>query len=340
MTLVGLLFYLFTVLANATSAAAANVSLAANADYFQLIKYATLASTSYCIEDLGLGLFRGQRCVSYACGAESLSTVEIVHIFNFLGWFDVGSGLAAVDKTTQTIYLSFRGTITGQDWTNNMIAIPVDYSPMVTGDGGFDVKLDKSCSGCKVHKGFNAYVKSNAKAVIKRVVELKEQYRGYRVVVTGHSLGAAIAIFTGIELRLLGYDTLVVTLAGPKIGNDKFAEYVDDLFNTNDVVKHISSKHSFDDLSTGLVRMVHVHDIVPNLPPLRWFKHSGYEYYLSNKGYNQRPSSVERRGLDYVEESDLATYRELLPSAFSRFDHVSYFFKVTTCLADDTYATP
>ncbi|OBA19922.1 alpha/beta-hydrolase [Metschnikowia bicuspidata var. bicuspidata NRRL YB-4993] len=157
-----------------------------------------------------------------------------------------------------------------------------------------------------------------------------DKYPNYRLSVTGHSLGAALAILAGIELRLMGLDVLVVTLATPRIGDKNFASYVDDLFNTKDVTQVIDKEKSFDNIGTALIRMIHLHDVVPYLPPTRYFRHSGYEYFLAAEGVSQTPQTIKRQGTTYLEDEP-QNYLEVLPN-FRRLDHANYFLPVSHCI--------
>lgn len=315
----------------------AHPKLLGPSDFFELKKYANLASVAYCLnaglrESMPIGN-QGETCPSLACSHEGIDHYKVLKTFRFDGWFDVGSSFIAVDLHEKTLYLTFRGTASTQDWINNFVAYLVDYTPLVFGNG-IDANKRK-CDGCKIHKGFNSFVLQNGVLVVKEVIKLKKEYPEYQIVVSGHSLGAVMALLAGIELRLLGYDTLVVTLAGPKVGNEEFANFANELFQTDKAVKRINEHQSFEHLDVGYVRMIHKHDIVPLLPPSRIYHHAGYEYYLSNRGVEQTPSSVIRRGTDYVEDWEMS-YHDMIPSGFSRDDHVNYFFLVTSCKAPDT----
>jgi len=75
--------------------------------------------------------------------------------------------------------------------------------------------------------------------------------RGYSVIITGHSLGGALAAMAAIQTVRLGYRTgdqiKLITFGEPRIGNSRFA------FNHDAMVPY-----SF--------RIVHSRDIVPHLP--------------------------------------------------------------------------
>lgn len=306
-------------------------------DYFELKKFANLASVAYCLnaglrESKSIGN-QGDTCPSAACSHDGIDHYKVLKTFRFGSWFDVGSSFIAVDHQQQTLYLTFRGTASIPDWINNFAACLVDYTPLVFSNG-INAKLQK-CDECKIHRGFNSFVLQNGIEVVKEMIKLKKEFPDYHIVVTGHSLGGAMALLTGVELRLLGYDALVVTLAGPKVGNQEFVDFANKLLQTEKSVELINIHKSFERLDVGYVRMIHKHDIVPLLPPSRAYHHGGYEYYLSNRGAEQTPDSVIRRGIDYVEDSDMS-YHDMIPSGFNREDHVNYFFPVTSCNAPET----
>ena len=62
---------------------------------------------------------------------------------------------------------------------------------------------------------------------------------------------AAFTTLSGIEFQLLGYDPLVVTYGGPKVGNQEFADFTDRLFDTEEVANCITMKNDF---SRGFIR--------------------------------------------------------------------------------------
>lgn len=311
-------------------------------DFFELKKYANLASVAYCIkrdlqEEKTIG-DQPEQCPSPACSHEGISHYEIIKVLKFDGWRDVGSCFVAVDHNQKTLYLTFRGTYSVHDWVNNLDAFLTDYTPLVHTEGIMKPKKKMNCDGCQVHEGFSSFVKNNGPQVVAEMIKLKKKYPKYQIVVSGHSLGGAMALLCGIELRLLGFDTLLVTLAGPKVGNAELVKFANHLFKTDKTVRHINKHKSFETLDVGYVRMVHKHDIVPLLPPTSHYQHAGYEYFLSERGMKQTPETIVRRGVDYVEDSELS-YTDMMPTGFSRADHVNYFFKVTSCnrveLADD-----
>ncbi|PIN14365.1 Triacylglycerol lipase [Handroanthus impetiginosus] len=85
--------------------------------------------------------------------------------------------------------------------------------------------------------------------------------------VTGHSMGGAMAAFCGLDLRLsLGEQNVhVMTFGQPRIGNAAFASY-------------------YSKVVPNTIRVTHEHDIVPHLPP--------YYYYFPQKTYHHFPREV------------------------------------------------
>lgn len=316
------------------STSAVSTLSADSTEYDELQKYAHMCAVVYCLKKgLSEGIIgeQAEYCPAQSCFYHGVLDLDIAKTFSFTNMMSVGSGFIALDHASQRITVVFRGTASSYDWVHNFTALPRNYKPMVHTGGDFDVVSDKTCDGCKIHKGFNIFLQSGARPIVNAVLSLKSKYSHYQVVTTGHSLGGALAVLLGVELRLLGHETLVVTLGGPKIGNKNFASFVDDLFQTGNVEKFISSHHSFDSLSTGMIRATHRRDIVPFLPPLRYFHQSGFQYYLSNEQMEQTADSVQRRGTAYIENDQELEYIAMMPSGFSRNDHVNYFFKITGC---------
>jgi len=86
-------------------------------------------------------------------------------------------GLVAWNAATATALVSFRGTQTIQDWAHNLDAAAVFYIP-TPGDG-------------LVHMGFQLvyeHLAANVRILLSKCVGMKQ------ILVTGHSLGGAVAI--------------------------------------------------------------------------------------------------------------------------------------------------
>lgn len=301
-------------------------------DYFELIKYAHLSSVAYCAP-LGLETgtigSQGDKCPSPSCSHEHIKDIDIVTRFNFDNFLDVGNGFIALDPEEDFIYVVVKGTSSSTDWINNLDLVNTEYQPQAILDPRYDVS-GICCTDCRVHRGFASFIKTNGYEVIKMILEQKKKYPHREIKIAGHSLGAALGLLIGIELRLLGYEALVVTLGSPKIGNPQFTKFVDDLFETDNVVQHIEEYKSFETLTSGYIRMIHKHDLIPFLPPTNKYTLAGYEYYLGVEGLHQTPMTVYRRATDYLEDKKF-DYWDTIKN-FRRIDHSSYFLPVTTCV--------
>jgi hypothetical protein len=169
------------------------------------------------------------------------------------------------DKT----YLVFRGTqvVEGSDrlaeWQTDFFALPM----LRFGPGN-------------VHRGFAGVWQSVAPSVAKAL----EGIDAKKLVITGHSLGAAIATLAWLQL---GGD--LVTFAGPRVGD---AHVGTALWNGN------------------AVRIVNTPDIVPLVPSDPPFRHGGIEVKVTGTGSffdAKRAHKLEsyRAGLEAMRASGL-----------------------------------
>lgn len=121
-------------------------------------------------------------------------------------------------------------------------------------------------SGCQIHTGFGAAWSEVSSAVTSGVAAAKKANPSYTVVATGHSLGGAVATLAAAYLRASGTAVDLYTYGSPRVGNDVFANFVS--------------------AQSGLeIRVTHLDDPVPRLPPLLFsYRHTSPEYWLSNGG--------------------------------------------------------
>lgn len=112
------------------------------------------------------------------------------------------AGFLAADSTNKLLILSFRGSRTIDNWIANL-------------DFGLD-DVSGLCSGCKAHGGFYKAWQAVADDITTSVKSAVAEYKGYKLVFTGHSFGAAMATFAATALRNDGYEIdLVCSLASP-----------------------------------------------------------------------------------------------------------------------------
>ena len=91
-------------------------------------------------------------------------------------------------------------------------------------------------------------------------------YKNAGVIITGHSFGGALATLSAVELNQRGIKADLVTFGSPRVGNDKFAKYA------NQMIKGKS------------LRVTYKNDIVTVIPPQTiGFRHVGQEIHFTNK---------------------------------------------------------
>jgi hypothetical protein len=157
-------------------------------------------------------------------------------------------GYVATDDHAKEILVAFRGTLVLQNALHDLRVYP---TPFRHGAGN-------------VHAGFNITADSVfGTRVLPTVMHLLQQhhYREYRVVVTGHSLGGAVALIVAVRLMShLPPHTKVscFTFGAPRVGDAAF-------------IAHVQSS-GMDEL----VRVVHDGDWVPSHPIEKFgYRHHG-----------------------------------------------------------------
>lgn len=257
---------------------------------------------------------------------------------------ELGTGYVAVDHEKGVVMLVFRGSSTRQDWFSDFQIYPVDYVPASSKEYQKLVKKGKikPCEGCQIHHGFNQFSKTLGRHFLQRVRKIFKQYPDYNLVVTGHSLGAALASLAGIELKLRGHDPMVLTYATPKMFNAPMKQWVDELFETQKI--HEKSLENEKLLfHKGYFRVVHLQDYITMVPP--FYKAAGLEIFISKLelphcledveyrglgtglSWRMLPSKVNKEGV-FPDGRTLATVEHWL----HMFEHRSYFILINECM--------
>lgn len=152
-------------------------------------------------------------------------------------------------ESEKHLALVFRGTVAPVEWINN----------------GFFLQRDFRCDGVeeglelKVHGGFLDMFKM-VRTTLKPGIEYLEKVKK-PLVITGHSLGSAIAQMAA--LWLAKYQPEVVTFGGPRVGSPDFVKHY------NKTIKKST-------------RVVNGFDPVPALPP-KLVLEKGKEFYKHTK---------------------------------------------------------
>ena len=121
--------------------------------------------------------------------AWSCNPCKNIHIMNQKSFFNSVAdiqGFAGYLPDIKAILLSFRGSVDTKNWIANLETTSTTYP---------------SCSGCHVHSGFYRAYKGVSPSVRKIIGELQAKYRNIPVIITGHSLGGAMAILSALDLH-------------------------------------------------------------------------------------------------------------------------------------------
>ncbi|KAL2760491.1 hypothetical protein ACRALDRAFT_2050733 [Sodiomyces alcalophilus JCM 7366] len=188
-----------------------------------------------------------------ACSASACPRVEAngaTTVASFRG-DDTGiEGLVARDDVARLIVLTIRGSNEILNWITN-----IDF---------FFTGCNSLVSGCQTHSGFTRAWEGLRTPAINAIRTTRAQYPGYRVVVTGHSLGAAVATLAAAYLR--AHENIPVDLysyGAPRVGNAQFANFVSAQPGAN-------------------WRLTHGDDPVTRLPPIIFgYRHTTPEHWLT-----------------------------------------------------------
>nr|ADK37851.1 putative triacylglycerol lipase precursor [Pandora neoaphidis] len=146
----------------------------------------------------------------------------------------------AVHPVQKTIIVSYRPTLTIKNWITDADYEWVDYPD--------------APKGTRVHSGFYSHFLSTQKASQEAVIKLlgNPDLRNYDLLVSGYSLGSALAILSlphWSQILKSRNDTRKLhsfVYAGPRVGNEQFAQYITSLnipltryTNRNDIVSHV-----------------------------------------------------------------------------------------------------
>ncbi|CAM0910946.1 unnamed protein product [Alopecurus aequalis] len=166
------------------------------------------------------------------------------------------------------IVIALRGTCTVLEWAENVRAGLVP----ATTDAAVAEAPKVECGFWNLYKTAGDGSPSLSEMVVSEVRRLLKKYDGEEVsiTVTGHSLGAALAVLIADELagqKSAPTPVAVFSFGGPRVGNRAFAERV-------------------EARGARVLRVVNTHDVVPHLPPRpggRWYADVGRELRLDSR---------------------------------------------------------
>ncbi|KAG2674864.1 hypothetical protein I3760_13G157400 [Carya illinoinensis] len=189
-----------------------------------------------------------------------MSSVWSTHA-NWMGYVAVTTDEEEIKRLgRREIVIAWRGTVTFLEWVCDLkdILHPANFrgDPSIKIESGFYDLYTKKEENCK-YCSFSA-----REQVLAEIKRLLDYYRGEEIsiTVTGHSLGAALAILSAYDIAEMklnivrdgaGFATkipiTVYSFSGPRVGNLKF-------------------KERCDELGVKVLRVTNVHDKVPTVP--------------------------------------------------------------------------
>ncbi|TVY45929.1 Mono- and diacylglycerol lipase [Lachnellula occidentalis] len=221
-------------------------------DNFKL--FANFTAASYCPSNENSTVGSLVSCAESACPLVEADIVTSVVEFGGENDTTVSDikGYVALDPVRSLIVVAFAGSgNTIRNYLTDVTFVEIPYT---------------DCNACWVHSGFATGWSERRSIVLAAVSTALLAYPSYSIVVTGHSIGAAVGTLAAAELRSLNHSVDTYTYGSPRVGNEAFADFV-----TSQTPAQGSN-----------FRMTHVNDPVPQLPPT-WigYQHTSPEYWLS-----------------------------------------------------------
>lgn len=152
--------------------------------------------------------------------------------------------VVVIDKEDEEILIGFRGTINGiKQWASDLDVV---YTKWYNGNG-------------KVHSGFYDRFNEIKTPAITFLKKAREELPDGDIIISGHSMGGAVATLFASYLKELNiHPRFVYTYGSPRVGDKTFAKYVDKQFGER------------------LVRVMNDWDMITDLPPLAFgYRHVG-----------------------------------------------------------------
>jgi triacylglycerol lipase len=159
-------------------------------------------------------------------------------------------GTIFTQTQSDNIWISFRGSLTSNEWKEDFIM--KQESLFQTPQNIKQVQLDflttSTGETANVHKGF-VDIYTNFRNDLLSTIQQINTDKKKLIIISGHSIGAAVATLVAVDLAQSGYTNIVVyTFACPRIGDNTFKTIVDDT------------------LKLPVYRVVNISDLIPNSP--------------------------------------------------------------------------
>ena len=206
------------------------------------------------------------------------------------------TGFVATDKMHKLIVLSFRGSVSTENWKADLTLERVHTN---------------LCNDCHIHHGFWNSWTGVRDAIIPLMLQATTDYPDYRVIVTGHSLGGAVATVAAAALRKqsehLALATELYSFGSPRVTNKKGAKWMSEQSNKS---WRITSKN----------------DVVPRLlPRLTGYHHTWPEYWIRSN-----PMHPSKDDIDFSDDVE-KQWGNVGEFFVSKKAHHRYFGNISAC---------
>lgn len=202
---------------------------------------------------------------------------------------DGEEAIVGFDKKYNSIFVGFKGSTNIINWLNNIRIVktnPYDQYPEAAVEKGF----------------YNMYRKLDS-LIYPRIIDLSIRHNNSNIMVTGHSLGAALATLFTFDIM---YDNVyedfnihsLITFGSPRVGNKQFS----------DLIKNITS-----------FRVTHYYDMVAHIP----FEFLDYLHISQEIWYNEPNTEYNHCDDEYYEDVSCCNSCDSF-NCISIEDHLNY----------------
>ena len=230
---------------------------------------------------------------------------------NFLGGMQ---SFVGYDEKENSIIVSFRGTSNVQNGIQDITALqiaPYDEIPQVL-----------------VHKGFYQAYLSVKRDIWPSITSLQSVYSNAKLLITGHSEGAALSSLCAFDMAYLGNqkNIIVYNFGQPRVGNKAFADLYKNLIPTYYRITHWRDVVPQVPATSGLIQL-HYINLMGNDVKVQVPFTSGIEYqHLANEvHYSEAQEAFQV--CSSVNGEDSNPYCESaynMNDCFSILDHLTY----------------
>ncbi|KAH9261313.1 hypothetical protein BASA82_001049 [Batrachochytrium salamandrivorans] len=178
------------------------------------------------------------------------------------------AGIVAVQSSSKTIVVAFRGVNYLSDWITNIKFTKWSAPWLNDGDVSTNHKRVPFPENLEIHTGFQTAYLDVRSPMMRGINAAQKNHPGFKLVFAGHSLGGALASLAAADyVNHESGDTPNVSLytyGEPRIGNLEWADW----FNSLPLVSY---------------RVTSQNDPVPRLPPyMLGYYHTKQEYFIAS----------------------------------------------------------